>query len=97
MDVVREIGDQARSGRIHEYDELAGKQPSGAAHMVDYPGDEPLPSKADDGEWTIERMTADPDGWARAHKAKWKAANPQMTDEQLENNWLAARQQIFGY
>ncbi len=46
MDVIRAASSQARAGMAKEFDEHAGVKPSGAQHLVDYPGDEPLPAKA---------------------------------------------------
>jgi hypothetical protein len=42
-------------------------------------------------QWTIEEIVEDPDGWHRATLDRVRRENPQMTDEQIENNWQAAK------
>ena len=46
-------------------------------------------------KWTVDEMVADPDGWHRSTLDEVRRENPQMTDEQLENDWQYVKQ-LFG-
>ncbi len=95
-DLLTSTAKQYAAGHAKEHDELAEAKPkSSADHIVDHPGDEPLPATAAGGdEWDFDRIAADPDGFFEAHKAQWAKENPGMTDAQLRANWDAARHQF---
>jgi hypothetical protein len=61
MDLIRKTSEQARSGRIQEMQDLDGVEPSGQAHLEDYPGDEPLPKSEAGTTRTLIRLASTED------------------------------------
>ncbi len=91
-DLLKTTGEQYAAGHAQEHDALAGAKPAvGVEHVVDYPGDEPLP-----GGWTPERIAADPDAYFDAHAAEFQKRNPGQTLEQIRSEWKYASN-LMGY